>query len=387
MNQALVNLAVIGDANSPVTWSGIPYHFLQAAQAFQLIDRGLPLSTAGTIWKQRRLFWNAWRVMTRQGRGGYQYSVSFLEKLWKPWLAQLLDQTIINCFQLYPPSLVQYPRYHKYYYIDMTLLQLFDEYGDRERIGPAIARDALAREKEGYQAAEKVVCHSRWAAESVINDYGVAPDKVHAIIPGANLNRKTLLHWQENFPGRTRQPGEPLKLIFIGKYWDRKGLDRLLEALLLVQQHSSSIELKVLGCEKQSLPAHLQNVPNVEWLGFIDKRKELPRFLQLLAEADVGCLLSRAEAGGMVLREYHAAGLIVMGPRVGGAPEHLFSEAGQAFPPSATPLEVADWLLRLMHDQDYYHVLRNAAWACRHLATWDETVRQWRTIMPARYIP
>lgn len=382
MSHATVNLAVIGDANNPVTWSGIPYHFLQAGKALGLMDRGLPLSAEGPLWQRRRLLWNGWRAMTGQGRGGYQYSASFLEKLWQPLKQELLDQTIINCFQLYAPSLVANSRYRKFYHIDMTLRQLFDDYGVRKEIGTAIAEDALAREKEGYQAAEKVVCHSQWAARSVVKDYGIAEEKVAAIVPGANLDRETLLQWQLTAQPRVRQPGDPLRLLFIGKYWDRKGLDRLLEALLLLHQQSKQIELTVLGCSRKSLPTHLRDVPSVQWLGFLDKRTQLPRLLELLEQSDVGCLLSRAEAGGMVLREYHAAGLIVLGPEVGGAPEHLFAEAGRAFPPSATPREVADWLLRLLNDHGYYQQLRDAAWACRAKATWDETVRQWHTILP-----
>lgn len=381
-----VYLAAVGDVHDPITWSGIPYHFLQTAQAEGLIDEGLALRADGPQWRQRRLLWNAWRVLSGRGKGGYQYSVPFLEKLWNNDKKKLEGQFIINCFQLYPPSMVNDSKYRKCYYIDMTLKQLFVDYQIDATIGESIAADALAREKSGYQAAELVVCHSQWAANSVVNDYDIDASKVQAIVPGANLDRTALETWQTKATMRLRQPDEPLKLLFVGKYWDRKGLDRLLEALLVVNRQTDKVQMQVMGCERTTLPVHLQNVPHVEWLGFINKKTEMQRFLDTVASADVGCLLSRAEAGGMVLREYHALGLIVLGTAVGGSPEHMFADAGMAFAPDANADQIAAWLIQLATDHGYYSQLRRTAWERRQQATWLETVRQWRTISPKQYI-
>ncbi|HMP17745.1 MAG TPA: hypothetical protein PKD72_12025, partial [Gemmatales bacterium] len=65
-----VYLAAVGNANDPITWSGIPYHFLQAAQTDDLINEGLNLSTAGAIWKARRLLWNFAQLLSGHGAGG-----------------------------------------------------------------------------------------------------------------------------------------------------------------------------------------------------------------------------------------------------------------------------------------------------------------------------
>jgi glycosyltransferase involved in cell wall biosynthesis len=373
-------LAAVGDVNDPITWSGIPYHFLQSAQAGGLIDEGLPLDASGPVWQRRRLLWNLGRFLTLRGKGGYQYSISFLEHLWKPFRAKLQVQSVINCFQLFPPSVVADRSIRKVFYIDMTLLQLFDFYHQRSTVGHAIAREAVERERRGYEAAEFVVGHSRWAADSVIRDYGIDPTKVRWVIPGANIERELYRSWNAEASQRGRpeaDPAAPLKLVFIGKYWDRKGLDRLLEALLIAQQGGVETRLQVIGCQQSDLPTHLQNVPGVEWLGFLDKRRDMRRFLEIVAGADIGCLLSRAEAGGMVLREYHALGLIVLGPDVGGAPEHMFESAGRAFAPTAPAEEIAEWLIHLKQHSDEFRRLRENAWACREEATWDATVARW----------
>jgi len=374
-------LAAVGDVNDPGTWSGIPYHFLQSAKAGGLIDEGLPTSCSGADWNRRRVLWNLWRVLRGRGKGGYQYSVPFLERLWRPFREKLRGNTVINCFQLFAPSVVGDRSVRKAFYIDMTLLQLFDFYGQRSTVGPAIADEAIEREREGYQAAEWVVGHSRWAVDSIIHDYGIDPGKVRWVIPGANIDRDAYLAWETKTETNGRpalDPLAPLRLVFVGKYWDRKGLDRLLESLLVVRQRGVDARLKVIGCPMTELPARLRDVPGVEWLGFLDKRQELRRFLDVLAGADVGCLLSRAEAGGMVLREYHALGLVVLGTAVGGAPEHMIPGAGQAFAPTATPDEVANWLVSLKQHPEELKRLREHAWVHRADATWDATVRQWR---------
>src|SRR5260221_7507495 len=193
----------------------------------------------------------------------------------------------------------------------MTLLQLFDFYQQRNTVGGHIAQEALTREKEGYQAAELIVCHSHWAAQSVM-DYGIDAKKVHVVVPGANLDRDAYRAWessrrlvvgsgQQNRQGDkgTRRQGDekpisdfplpphlpvslssdPLRLVFVGKYWQRKGLDRLLEALQIVHRRGMPVQLQVIGCDRLDLPVHLRQTPNVEWLGFLDKRRELARFL------------------------------------------------------------------------------------------------------------
>lgn len=381
MNRPRIYLAALGDVNDPGTWSGIPYHFLQAAQAGNLIDEGITLLPEGAAYRRRRLIWNAWRFLCGKGKGGFQYSVTALERLWMPVRESVIDHLVINCFQLFPPSVVDERRIRKMFYIDMTLTQLFDFYQERSTVGASIANEAVRREKQGYQAAELVVCHSQWAAQNVIAKYEIEPEKVKVIVPGANIDLAVYHQWQQHATIPTRPQGKPLHLMFIGKQWHRKGLDRLLEALQIVEKQGRRIDLTVLGCHQHELPIGLQDVANVHWLGFLDKRKEMSRFLKLVAEADVGCLLSRAEAGGMVLREYHALGLVVLGTAVGGSPEHMFPDAGYAMAPDATSDEIARWLLELLDHPEKLEALRQRAWERKAEATWDATVTQWRELL------
>lgn len=379
MNRRPVFVAAVGDPWSPVTWSGTPFHLLQAGLERGLFRDGLHLVPGRPTLRAGRWLWNAWRRLGDRS-GGYQYSIPFLEALWRPVRGRLPGAAVVNCFQLYPPSLVGEPDVERWYFVDQTLRQLFDHYGQRSTVGARIADEAEAREGEGYRSAAGVVVHSRWAARSVVEDHRVEPGKVHVVVPGANLDPWLLGHRdaeearrRDPDPAGAMLPGR-LRLVFVGKEWERKGLDRLLEALALARGAGHEVTLRVIGCPRSAVPRHLQGTGGVEWAGFVSKRTETPRFLRLVGEADLGCLLSRAEAGGIGQREYLALGLGVLGTTAGGASEHVWPEASELVPVEADPPAIAELLAALAGDPTRVRRLRAAAWRRRHEATWPFAV-------------
>lgn len=376
-------LAAVGDANDIRAWSGIPYHELQAGRQQRVIDVGLPLSTDSRIWTVRRTLWNLAAMLSGRGRGGYQYSVGFLETLWAPHRDAVRDRRVINCFQLYPPSLVADGRVELWFHLDQTLLQLFDAYGVRQSIGKRIAAQALAREREGYERAAGVVMHSHWAAESVVRDYGIDAGKVSVVVPGANLDPVAYAGWASaRVPGSAAAMADgPLRLVFVGKHPERKGLDRLLRALTLARAEGAHCTLRIIGCTPDDLAPELRDTQGVEWVGFIDKRRDAEGYLNAVAACDIGCLLSRAEAGGIGLREYHALGLAVIGPDVGGSPDHVIPGAARLVGPQASDEEIAALLLELDRDREAVQRMRELSWARRREVTWEASVARLAEVM------
>ncbi len=383
-----VFLAAVGDVNSPVTWSGIPFHFLQAGKQAGLIDEGLALSAAGWRWKMRRAGWNAASVIRGDRYGGYQYSPGFLERLWDRDRDRVRGSVVINCFQLLPRQALEDPFMEKWFFIDQTLLQLFDFYGNRSAIGKGIAREAIEREREGYLRAKGVIVHSKWAARSVIRDYGVDPANVHVAAPGASIDVREYERWET--AEMKRRIGSPaceantLRLVFVGKSWRRKGLDRLLDAFDLALRAGLRGNLRVIGFPRESAPSRYRSIKDVEWLGFLDKRKDTAAFIQAVAECHLGCLLSRAEAGGIAFREYHALGLGVLGTDVGGAPEHMIADASVIVSAEAGSEEIASEMLALQNDPLRLATMRRAAWDRRRTALWSECIKELFAFWPHR---
>jgi glycosyltransferase involved in cell wall biosynthesis len=374
-------LAALGDTNDPLTWSGIPFYFLTAGRAAGLIDEGLKLLVNNKPWRARRTVWNLVQVAMRRRHGGYQYQTGALERLYAPFRDRLQGSVVINCFQIYPPSIVRDQRVEKWFYIDMTMRQLFDDYG--APLDPRTAAKVLAQERTGYEAATGIITHSRWAAQSVVGDYGIPADRVHTVVPGANLDSAAYAQWEQGRTGPDDNVDDPtMKLVYVGSVNQRKGVDRLLGAFRLLRQQGVPATLRIIGADSESMASLYRDVEGVEWLGFMDKRRDAARFLAAVAECHIGCLLSRAEAGGMVLREFHALGLAVLGPAVGGAPEHMIPGSSIAVPPAASDKEIADILLMLWQDRPRLRQMRRQAWNSRRNALWESTVARFRDFWP-----
>jgi glycosyltransferase involved in cell wall biosynthesis len=286
---------------------------------------------------------------------------------------------------MYPLSVVRNPSIEKWFYIDMTLRQLFACYG--ASLDYRTAAEAIAHETEGYKKAEGIITHSAWAAKSVTDDYGVSAERVHVVVPGANLDPVAYAVWdKEREIPSPAAASQSIKLVFVGKYWERKGLDRLLRALRIARHQGAAIHQRIIGLAPADVPTAYRNEPGVEWSGFLNKRTEAARFLRAVASADLGCLLSRAEAGGIVLREFHALGLPVIGPEVGGSPDHMFRGASIQVPPEAPDEVIGDILVGLCKDRSALEQMRERAWNSRHEALWDATCRGILDFWPDRNV-
>ena len=68
-----------------------------------------------------------------------------------------------------------------------------------------------------FHKATYLITWSEWARQSLIQDYGVAPDKVEVIPPGTDLA------FLEEAADRPAQKQEKLALLFVGGDFERKG--------------------------------------------------------------------------------------------------------------------------------------------------------------------
>jgi glycosyltransferase involved in cell wall biosynthesis len=364
-----------GDANDIKTWSGIPYHFLEAGKRAGMLDHGLRTRYAPPGVKLRRTLWNLRQVLKRTDPGGYQFTDEYQHSSWGHELQRADGDVIVNTFQIYPSAVVENRGVRKWYFLDQTLTQL--KTGNPGTVGRRAWPWILQQERKGYLAAEGVILHSHWAAESVIRDYGVSPARVHVAVPGANILAEQYEAWEKRHQ-RTKATGG-LRLLFLGRDWQRKGLDRLLLGFDAARRKGLRAELLVAGPRPQELPRQLRSIEGVQWLGLVNKAADYAGFLDLVSSCHLGMTLSHWEPGGIATREFHALGVPTLVSNVCGAAEHQLAEAGLLLPAHAVAHDVAATLLQL---PERLETLRGAAWELRRQATYQGTFEAFRKFWP-----
>jgi glycosyltransferase involved in cell wall biosynthesis len=359
-------LVAYGDVNTVDTWSGIPYHFLQAGRRTGLFTAGVTLRPGR--FRRRRILWNALRPLTLNRPRGFMYSRAHLHALWADRRAPSGIGEYVSHIQSLPPR--ESVREPVSYYIDATMRQYFEDY--ERSLGRRIKAEVLAREKEAYEAARFVVCMSRWCAEDVKASYGISPEKVRVILPGANIDDASV-------PAPAGWDGTlaPLRLGFIGIDWERKGGPVLLDAATRLQRMGHSVEVVVIGPDASELPEH----PALRPMGFIHKARDLPRFVEVVRSFHFGCLLSHAEALGISTLECLRLGVPVIATAVGGIVDTVPRGAGLLIPAEGTSERLADELVAVLETPERYARMREAAREVAAFQSWDRAAREFLTLL------
>lgn len=140
-----------------------------------------------------------------------------------------------------------------------------------------------------------------------------------------------------------------LTILLVGAPWYLKGVDLLISAFLNMQADYPSAKLQLLGHypELETVNESFRSNPGIEVL----KSRSHPETLELISRASVLVLPSRCEGMGRVLLEAMAAGIPVVGSRVGGIP-HIIrdGETGFLFPANDSAA-LEDRLRRLLGDE------------------------------------
>ncbi len=362
-------LCAVGDVTKIGTWSGTPYFMLAAGKASGFLDGGMRLDVASA--QGGRALWNIGQLLRTGNFGGFQYSGRFLERLFDTGASLPREAEIISFFPLLPP-----PGRHSgpfSLYIDATLKQNFEEYGIGKRVAAGFQADILAREKAQYQRAERIVTMCRWAARSVVEDYGIGADKIHVVTPGANLDTEAVqTAAMQGFDSDLK----PLRLVFVGKDWRRKNLTFLFEIADEARQRGIAIEVVVVGPRECELPRH----PALRSAGFIRKERDGDHFIATVTSAHFGCLFSHAEAAAMSKWEFLALGVPFLGWDVGGLDDGMDEGLGHIFPAGAHACDVVDYLQAFVASPDKYQALRQSAYGRRMAVTWPTALGRFDAI-------
>lgn len=250
--------------------------------------------------------------------------------------------------------------------LDITFRLQHDYYPEYSHLLAFSARQAEIIEQAAFQNASKLLFSTSWAARSAIEDYGIDPQKVHAIASGANLD-----HIPPREQVLAKQLSGQCRLLFVGVDWQRKGGDIAYETLLKLEEMGIEAELIVCGC----VPPIGMTHPRLTVIPFLDKNDErqVCEIEKLYAMSDFLVLPTRSEAYGIVFCEASAFGLPVITTHTGGVPEVVRDgENGLLLPLGARGIEYAEVIAKIYQDdQRYAQMVRSSRAAFDERLNWD----------------
>jgi len=227
---------------------------------------------------------------------------------------------------------------------DATFAQMVGYY-DGFDMGTKRNAAADAIQRAAYDNSAQLVLMSQWAAASARNDYGVPEHKINVLRFGANLEVPSSL------PPK-REDGK-LRLLFVGKEWQRKGGTIAVDALNALRRRGIDATLTMVGC---LVPPELVRTPGLQIIPYVED--VTPYF----RESDAFILPTRAECAGIVFCEASAYGLPCFATWTGGVPDYVEDGVnGFLLPPSAGGEDFAARIAETFADPDVVEKLRQGA--------------------------
>ncbi len=198
---------------------------------------------------------------------------------------------------------------------DATFRNVVGFYDSFRSCAPEYLRKGHDLDRRALSNCSAAIYPSQWAADSAVRDYGADPGKVHVVPFGANIDEPDAAAVASLIGSKSM---EHLHILFIGREWERKGADLVLDACAKLAGNGVSLSLHVVGIDKAPVP--LPAFAKSYGLLRKDNPSHAEIFRNLLEKSHFLFVPSRAENYGMVFCEAAAFGIPSVTSSVGGIP-------------------------------------------------------------------
>lgn len=275
---------------------------------------------------------------------GLDVVLSLVSSSLVPKCASLTDVPIVHCTDATPGFL------RDFYQRDIP----------RDKI-----EEAFESERRAYDSAQLVLFSSDFMRQRAISEFGQSyASKLEALRWGANL---------DDFPESPppKPPLSPLRLLFIGKQWARKGGNIAVETLEELQRRGVAAELHLVGVKPGQAPVRDCVIDH----GFLNKNIDSQRAMlgDIMNRSHFLILPTRADCTPMVVAEANSRAIPVLITNVGGIPSLMQpGRNGEMLPLGATASDYADRLMELSEDRARYDSLSRTSFAhFKDHLTWE----------------
>lgn len=187
-----------------------------------------------------------------------------------------------------------------------------------------------------YAQAFHLLPLSEGVRDCLIEDYRIPEEKVTVVPPGIDLNKWTFV---DRRPERKGIAGKPLKVLFVGADFLRKGGDLLVS--LARRDEFQNVQFQFVTKESAG-----EERPNI--FVYRDVSPNSTTLIDLYRDADVFALPTRADTHSIASLEAMASGLPVIATGVGGVSDIIDEGRSGYYVPTDSEDAIADRLRRLM---------------------------------------
>ena len=298
----------------------------------------------------------------------------------KAYGKNIVQNTIINeCDFLFFPGgaqIAQYiPNNHKpvIYLSDATAHSFIDYYfKDINKHSKAMAMEL---EYKATKDASINIRSSQWAIDSVINECDADPRNCHVLEFGPNIDLKDIEL------GKTYDGGE-LRILFIGKDWNRKGGDIVVEIVEKLRSKGVDAQLGIAGPRKE--PASCAGKDFICCYGFLNKNNptDYHKIIDLYSQSHIFLLPTKAECSAIVFSEAAAAGLPVYTYMTGGTGNYVIDGVnGHTFPIGSSAEVFAEQIYHDIKHNQLKSLREGALKLSKEKLSWEVWSRKFRQII------
>lgn len=283
-----------------------------------------------------------------------------------------------DCSFLFFPGGAQIACYMKtkknvIYFTDVTFKQMINYYW--ADVNPFVKKEGNLCEKKGINNATINIRASKWAADSVVNDYGFNLKNTFVLPLGPTLEPEDI------------KPVEPiyskeLNILFSGVDWDRKGGDIAVETVKCLKDKGFNVKLYIVGI--YNLPYDYKKKDFIVDVGFLDKNIEVQyrEYINTIRKCNIFLLPTKAECAGIVFSEASAFGLPIFTYNTGGVGEYVIDGLnGYKLPLNSAPLDFANIIEKTIKSKEIENLYEGCLKMYKDKLSWKNWSDSFRNIL------